>query len=239
MASGIGLCGKVGNPVLDVDLVALDPWQGIYVALRNLILAGEYAPGERLVESELANRFRTSRGPVRSALKELERQGLVVIAPRRGTFVRTLSQQDVEEILSLWELMWSFAARRAIERITSADLSGLRAMVDMVPPDDEPELLLEYSVMFHRRVFQIANHTRALEIFDSLVTQAQSRLVMLMVAGHWRDVEFDLPADELCKALADGDVDAAIEISCRWSRDMGDFLLGHAHTDADDDEAAG
>src|SRR5688572_28872908 len=94
--------------------VALDPWQGIYAALRSRILNGSFAPGERLVESALADEFGTSRGPVRSALKELERVGLIVVTPRRGTFVRVFTAQDIDEIVSLWRLIWPFAVQRAV-----------------------------------------------------------------------------------------------------------------------------
>ena len=70
--------------------VARDPWRGVYHALRAAIGSGEYPPGSRLVEQQLADRFRTSRGPVRTALHELERSGLVVSIDRRGTFVRSI-----------------------------------------------------------------------------------------------------------------------------------------------------
>ena len=69
--------------------VARDPWRGVYHALRAAIVSGEYPPGSRLVEQQLADRFRTSRGPVRTALHELERSGLVV-SDRPAGHVRAL-----------------------------------------------------------------------------------------------------------------------------------------------------
>jgi len=218
----------VATSAYDDPFVALDPWQGVYVALRTAILNGEYAPGERLVEADLALRFRTSRGPIRSALKELERRGLVVIAPRRGTFVRSFTTNDVEEILTLWELMWGFAVQRAVERMTATDMEQLAAMVNAMPAGDDPEGLLDYSIRFHRRVFEISGHGRALEIFDDLVSQAHARLVMLSAAGHWVEGDMGQPAPELLAALRRGDVNAAVDISCRWSREMGSFLEAHA-----------
>src|SRR5678815_3236938 len=123
----------------DDVLTTLGPWQRIYVALRSMILSGELEPGTRLVEVELAERFQTSRGPVRSALKELDRRGLVVISPGRGAFVRSFSRRDVEESLSLWELIWGFAVRRAIERMQPADLERLKAMTESGTPSPDPE----------------------------------------------------------------------------------------------------
>ena len=78
--------------------------------LRDRILAGEFTPGQRLAETDLAAQFGTSRGPVRTALTELESAGLVERRARRGTFVSALSDDDVDEIFSLWALIWPFAA---------------------------------------------------------------------------------------------------------------------------------
>jgi DNA-binding GntR family transcriptional regulator len=210
-------------------LTTLGPWQRIYVALRSMILSGELAPGTRLVELDLADRFKTSRGPVRSALKELDHRGLVIIKPGRGAFVRSFSRRDVEESLSLWELIWGFAVRRAVERMQPADLERLKAVTEDVTTSDDPELNLEWGIRNRRIIFEIADHHAALAIFDGLVSQAQSRLLMLVVAGHYMDTR---PADEeseLYDALARGDVDRATEIGCRWSRQLHAFLLDHAH----------
>ena len=71
--------------VLPVDL-----GHAVTAAIRELIMTGAVDPGERLVETDLSERFGTSRGPVRDAFKELEQSGLVISVPRRGTFVATL-----------------------------------------------------------------------------------------------------------------------------------------------------
>ena len=65
-------------------------WEAVVERLRASILSGELAAGARLNEVELAQRFGTSRGPVREATKELAREGLVVELPRRGHVVSTL-----------------------------------------------------------------------------------------------------------------------------------------------------
>ena len=88
-------------------IVISDPWRAVHDAIRDSIIAGEYEPGSRLLERQLAERFGTSRGPIRSALQELERVGLVVSEDRRGTFVRSVSAKDREEIDSLWTLIWA------------------------------------------------------------------------------------------------------------------------------------
>ena len=72
-------------------------WELVCAEIRNLIISGEFAPGERLVEAALADRFAVSRGPVRRALMELERMGLVTSSARRGVHVATFSRADIDE----------------------------------------------------------------------------------------------------------------------------------------------
>jgi DNA-binding GntR family transcriptional regulator len=197
--------------------VALDPWRGVQNALRAAILAGEYPPGTRLVEQQLADQFGTSRGPIRSALRELERTGLVVTVDRRGTFVRRHSSQDVEEILSLWSILWPFVLRRAAARVGPDERRWLEDFRAASPPDGTADELIEYGIDFAREIFRIASHRRALDIFESLTTQARSLFVSDGENAdrnyHHNTRDFDL----VCSALLDGDVDQAIEGASGWS----------------------
>jgi len=202
--------------------VALDVWRGVYNALRASILSGTYPPGERLVEQQLADRFGTSRGPVRTALHELERSGLVVSIDRRGTFVRQLSDQDVEEIFSLMELLWPFVVKRAIQRIGPAERAEIEELKTRIPLDADAETLLTFSVEFGRAVFRMADHSRALEIYDTLLTQAQGRSMFVLAAEGakgWRQRGRDFLAT--CDALIAGDIAKASATTTEWLRDVG------------------
>jgi DNA-binding GntR family transcriptional regulator len=78
--------------------------------IERVILGGEYGPGDRINEKELALRFGISRGPVREALRTLEATGLVEQVPNRGVFVRQLSAAQADDIyevraaLSRWQV---------------------------------------------------------------------------------------------------------------------------------------
>ena len=76
-------------------------WEAVADQLRDEILEGRLAAGSRLVETELADRFGVSRGPVRDALRELARAGLAVDLPRRGTFVSSLTERDLLEVYDI------------------------------------------------------------------------------------------------------------------------------------------
>src|ERR1041384_8231509 len=89
------------EPTTTLGGAHLELWEVVRAEIRNLIIMGEFAPGERLVESTLAKRFQVSRGPVRTALMELERVGLVVSVPRRGIQVSTFDRSDIDELFDV------------------------------------------------------------------------------------------------------------------------------------------
>lgn len=89
----------------------------VYTVLREGIIHGEYAPGSRLRERNLAVDLAASRIPVREALVQLEADGFVVTYPRRGAVVRQLTLRDIEELFDLRLSLEVFAARQAARAI--------------------------------------------------------------------------------------------------------------------------
>ncbi|HSR12008.1 MAG TPA: GntR family transcriptional regulator, partial [Thermodesulfobacteriota bacterium] len=73
-----------------------------------------------------------SRGPVREAIAELEKEGLLVTRPRRGTYVKRLSLKDIEEIYTLRAILEGYAVTRALDRLTREDLDLLRGILDEI-----------------------------------------------------------------------------------------------------------
>ena len=100
-----------------------------YEALKAFILSGDLRPGERLGERELTERLGVSRTPLREALNQLERDGLVVSKPRRGYFVLDLDPKAIEDLLDLRCVLDAYAARLAVRRMTDADIEELRGVV--------------------------------------------------------------------------------------------------------------
>ncbi|MGI9116932.1 MAG: GntR family transcriptional regulator, partial [Gaiellales bacterium] len=99
----------------------------VYEDLREAIIGGEYAPGERLRAEALAGRFGTSRTPVREALMLLEGDGLVEIEPRRGAVVRTFDPADLVDLYEVRAVLEARAAALAAGRIGPEGLAALEA----------------------------------------------------------------------------------------------------------------
>ena len=100
--------------------------QQIQARLKQAILEGSLAPGQQLVEGEIARQFAVSRSPVREAIQELERQGYVVRRPRRGTFVTRLTPQAVTEIYRLRVLLEGYAATIAGSKCPAETIDRMR-----------------------------------------------------------------------------------------------------------------
>ena len=73
----------------------------VFEALKDAILTQKLHPGERLLESELADELGVSRTPVREAIRKLEQEGLVVMIPRKGAYVDGISLKDIHEVYEI------------------------------------------------------------------------------------------------------------------------------------------
>lgn len=153
----------------------------IAVQLREAIINDQLKPGQRIVEMEIAEAMETSRGPVRDALLLLEREGLVIRYPHRGTFVTELSLEDAEEIYTLRQAIESLALEYVIRRATPEDLDKLeeqvREMAAEVQAGYELGKATELDLEFHRTLCHISGHQRLLEAWEAL--SAQTRVLLL------------------------------------------------------------
>jgi DNA-binding GntR family transcriptional regulator len=98
--------------------------------LRRQIVTGALAPGTRLVEGALADELGVSRGPVREAIRELDREGFVVISPRRGASVADVSVEEALECYEVRAALEGLAATLAAERRSPEDLDRLRGVLE-------------------------------------------------------------------------------------------------------------
>jgi len=146
-------------------------------ALEEAILAGRMRPGERLVEAAIAERLSVSRTTVREALLMLERQGLIVSRPRRGTFVTRLSREEALDMGFTRALLEGFAVGAGFAQLDEQVLGRmeqlLAAMGSCHLPDDIPRLM-QLDVEFHRPLVEAARSPRLLELWSGLNGQIRA-----------------------------------------------------------------
>lgn len=184
-------------------------------ALLERILSGRYEPGTRLVELQLAREFGTSQAPVREALRELEKAGLVTIRPRRGSFVNDYHSRGQREIYYVRGALEEAAARLAVPRlkgnmgVLATHLEGMREAARQ--RDIEAAIL--HSVEFHRTIMQAAENELLLRMWESLHVEIHSRKTLLQPG-------IDLHAvAESHQPIFDAIAAGAIEDACRLSRE--------------------
>lgn len=139
--------------------------------LRESILSGEIAPGERLVERKLAAELGISHIPVREALAILTEERLVERQPRRGARVAVLSTKDLAEISSLRVVLEQFVAARVQERWTpSAEQKMRMIVVDMMHAAEEGDALrmFHFDRDFHQALWDMSDHTLLVDMTAKL-----------------------------------------------------------------------
>ncbi|MDR0923609.1 MAG: GntR family transcriptional regulator [Hungatella sp.] len=90
----------------------------VFNTLRQAILKGELAPGERLMEIQLAERLGVSRTPIREAIRKLELEGLVLMVPRKGAEVAKISEKSLRDVLEVRRSLEELAIELACQRMT-------------------------------------------------------------------------------------------------------------------------
>jgi DNA-binding GntR family transcriptional regulator len=127
--------------------------------IRSAIYEGRLKPRERLIEDDIARQLGCSRGPLREAVLRLERDGLVVITPRRGTFIRDIPPEDVEVLFSMRGKLEGLCVRYMREQMTPekqhALEKALHAMKEASEAGDE-ERFLKCDLKLHRTIWKFS-----------------------------------------------------------------------------------
>ena len=142
--------------------------------LEDAILSGELAPGVKLNEAALAERFGVSRGPVREAFRALEQSGLVRTEKNRGVFVRELSLQEADEIYEVRAALDGLIGRLAAQRISPAALQRLRDTVKRMHTASRTRDVDAYfplNLQFHELLAESAGNAALLDNYRRVVKQ--------------------------------------------------------------------
>lgn len=165
-------------------------------SIREAIAEGRIPPATRLLEISLAREMKTSRAPVREALSQLAREGLVVKEPNRGARVVELTEEVVREVGSLRGLLEGFAASLAAERLDERQFAALDAMVvemDRAAKGGEYARLVEVDYRFHDFVCRFSGHRTLYETWQAIsgkvrlylsTTNLMYRNLKAVVRGH-------------------------------------------------------
>lgn len=181
-----------------------------YTLILEAIESGSYRPGDRLVESELAERFGVSRTPVREALQRLETQSMLA-RDGRSLIVASLDHNQLAELFVVRAELEGLAARLAAKHATREEV---RVLADMVTEDrvhlGDPEALSRANRRFHNQI-HLASHNRYLVQQLGLVHRSMALLATTSLAAEGRGEAALAEHAAIVDAIAAGDGDAAQE----------------------------
>jgi DNA-binding GntR family transcriptional regulator len=150
-----------------------------YVALRDAITSGALLPGTRLREAALAKHFSISTTPVREALRRLDQEGLVRLAPHRGAVVAEFNLREIVDLFEVREVLECRAARRAAEQ-PSRDLRKAEAIIaaasDLIAQPERVEWN-RLEVGFHRAVNDLGDNVELAELAERIHRTVQGMCV--------------------------------------------------------------
>lgn len=185
----------------------------VFNTLRRAILKGELKPGERLMEIALADKLGVSRTPIREAIRKLELEGLVVMAPRKGAKVASITERDLNDVLEVRKGMEVLAISLACKRITGEELEKLETIEQsfqkLIESGNLTELA-EMDVKFHDTIYQATNNQRLVQLLNNLREQMyRYRMEYLKDIAVRRTLAEEHKA--ICRALRERDEQQAEE----------------------------
>ncbi|MGE0613857.1 MAG: GntR family transcriptional regulator [Hyphomicrobiales bacterium] len=157
--------------------------------LRDLIIEGELAPGSKIPERELCDRFGVSRTPLREALKVLARENLVILTPNRGAQVSELTVSDLEEVFPVMGALEALAGEMACISITPEEVAAIEAIHAGMLKEYEARSLDAYfrlNQQIHERILQAARNPTLLSVYHGLAGRIRrARYLANMSAPRW------------------------------------------------------
>ncbi len=193
-------------------------------ALREAILAGRYAPGERLIEDRLATEYGGSRVPVREALKTLAGEGLVTLAPHRGACVADLGSGLIDELVEVRATLEGLNARLAARRRDPTVLPLLRDVLERgnrAAPHATPAELAALNSEFHELLARAGSNRILQDIMRTLrerTEMAFRRNTAARAPDDWREHA------QILAAVVDGDEELATLMATRHVRNAAEAL---------------
>jgi DNA-binding GntR family transcriptional regulator len=179
--------------------------------LRQLIVNRSLRPGERIVQSELAEQFGVSRTPIREALHKLASDGLVILSPHKGASVADFSISELDGIYSIRIALEGYGAYLAARQITNTDFDSLAALLDRMQEvfeEGDRWRLLEVNREFYALLYAIAKQPRLYDLIMKHLDMADLyRRMAFTIDTFYRHTIAD--HEELLAVLRTRDPDAA------------------------------
>ncbi|MER1967524.1 GntR family transcriptional regulator [Castellaniella sp. GW247-6E4] len=185
-------------------------------SLRSSITDGSLAPGTRLILTEVANQLGVSVTPVREAIQNLSAEGLIVITPSRGAFIRGINLKDVREIYELRGVLEPIMVRRIIERITQKELNQASLLnKKMSNPGIDLDEWVEMNRQFHAIFSEERDESELASILTRLRANAVGYVRFSLRANPKHIKESNTEHTNIIEAFEEKNTEKAVSITLR------------------------
>ena len=158
--------------------------QKVYVRLRKMITDGELAVGSQIEERVVAKKMGVSRTPLREAISQLHKEGIIEYRPYRGNYVRAFTTKEVSDLYQVRIALETLAIRLAIPKLSQEHIEHIQGILNDVQDALDRDDVAGYSEAdhrFHKFVVEITGNATLLELLDQLSAQIQ---IMRNMANH-------------------------------------------------------
>ncbi|QRQ86363.1 GntR family transcriptional regulator [Cupriavidus oxalaticus] len=154
---------KIGNELKVPESSAVAAL--VYNEIKQRIISLHYPPGEKLSEARLADELGCGRSPIRTAFAQLKNDGWIAVSPQSGTYVRSLTEQEIHEIFEYRLLLETYVTRQAATRMTEDTLRKLRVAFRRFMPHSDADFeadafddFNELDSLFHSTIYRTAGN---------------------------------------------------------------------------------
>jgi len=180
-----------------------------YEEIKNMILMGELAQGERILLDKMADRMNLSITPVREALNKLAQEDLIQLKPRTSCEVVRMDRNDINDILDIRELLETYALRSAGERLKTFPVKELSALFRKSYPPENYRQFIEADIRLHESIIAAAKNKKLKKLFD-LIYNGIRILAIPSAKVEGRIIESNREHLALLEAIGSYNVDLAV-----------------------------
>ena len=141
-------------------------------ALKEEILKGRFAPGEKISVEALAEEWEVSNTPIRDAMRRLEKAGMLKVVPRRGVYVATIDQQDFKHVFDLRIALECLAVKTATAQIPDEELKALLETYEeserRLRKNNDRDFLITHDHLVHDVIVQYCGNPKLIEYMQDL-----------------------------------------------------------------------
>lgn len=184
------------------DAVVLDQ-------LRRAIVLGWFEPGQKLVQTDLAEELGVSTTPVREALRTLANEGLVTIDAYRGAEVHAPSHKELRDVYELRLMLEPLAIEKAVRLASPAEIEFAEGLSDRMIAEDDPIAWLEINRDFHNYLVSLSGNKSLVSVLGTLRDQATGHIAWALRMQPSLTGGANSDHVELLDAVSNGDVGAA------------------------------